>query len=98
MSKNESKTLNESFNQINPDILSRLQDLEWLWIDRDLFVQFEKRIKEIIWENPGSEAIIEWELAKTWLWFENLFASYNEKRLPWIIYSAANDDFWNLAA
>lgn len=94
MAKNDSKTLHESFQQLSPNIKSDLENLKWLWIDQNLFLQFEDRIKKIIWENPGSEDIITSELEKTWLSVENLFASYN-REFRSILSIAANDDYIN---
>ena len=60
MAKNrESKTLHESLEgQVDPQIQQNLENLKWLWLDPELFAQFEKRITQIIWENPGSEAVV----------------------------------------
>ncbi len=99
MAKNrESKTLNESLDgQIDPQIQQNLENLKWLWLDPELFTQFEKRITQIIWENPGSEAVVSWELEKTWLSVEALFASY-DRRFRSILDHASNDDFYSEAA
>ena len=66
MAKNESKTLNESFeNNISPDIQANLENLKGLGIDPTLFAQFESRIKEIIGENPESEDVVIGEIQRT---------------------------------
>lgn len=80
MAKNESKTLNESLDAYtNPDIKKNLEDLRQLWIDPELFAEFEERIKRIIWENPWSEDIVIWELWKTQISIENLLANYKRE-------------------
>ncbi len=99
MSKNnESKTLNESLEQnINPEIQSNLENLKWLWIDPELFAQFEEKIKKIIWDNPWSEDVVSSELQKTWLSVEALFSWYN-REFRSILDHAANDEDYPLAA
>lgn len=95
---NESKTLNESLEQsINPEIQSNLENLKWLWIDPELFAQFEQKIKKIIWDNPWSEDVVSSELQKTWLSIEALFFWYN-REFRSILDHAANDDEYPLAA
>lgn len=98
MAKNESKTLNESFDaNVDSEIASNLENLKWLWIDPELFAQFEQRVKQIVWENPWSEDVVVAELWKTWLSVENLFANYN-REFRSILNTAANDDDFSLAA
>ena len=98
MAKNESKTLNESFeNNISPDIQANLENLKGLGIDPTLFAQFESRIKEIIGENPESEDVVIGEIQRTALWVENLFAGYH-RQFRSAVNAAANDDDISLAA
>lgn len=90
----ESKALNKKLEaQINPEISDRLKELQALWIDSELFAQFEQRIKKIIWENPWSEEVVVWELQKTWLTVETLVINSNRKFRS-ILNNAANDDFY----
>lgn len=99
MAKNrESKTLHESLEgQVDPQIQQNLENLKWLWLDPELFAQFEERINQIIWENPGSEAVVSGELEKTWLSVEALFSNY-DRRFRSILDHASNDDFHAEAA
>lgn len=96
MAKNrESKTLNQSLDaKMSPEIQKNLEDLKWLWIDPELFTQFEKRITQIIGENPWSEAVVAWELEKTWLSVEALFTNY-DRRFRSILDHASNDEFYS---
>jgi len=88
----ESKTLNEKLEaQVNPEISERLKELEALWIDSELFAQFEKRVKDIISKNPWSEDVVSWELQKTQLSVENLFANYSRQFRSILDHSANND-------
>ncbi len=99
MAKNrESKTLHESLDaKIDPQLQQNLENLKWLWLDPELFAQFEQRINQIIWENPGSESVVAGELEKTGLSVEALFANY-DRRFRSILDHAANDDLYSEAA
>lgn len=99
MAKNrESKTLNQSLDaQMHPEIQANLENLKWLWLDPELFAQFERRITQIIGENPGSEEVVAGELEKTWLSVEALFSNY-DRRFRSILDHAANDDLYSDAA
>lgn len=93
MGKNrKSEALNEKLEaQINPEISDRLKELKALWIDPELFAQFEQRIKKIIWENPWSEEVVVWELERTWLTVETLVINSNRKFRS-ILNDAANNN------
>lgn len=96
MAKNESKTLNESLDgHIDPNLKANLENLKGLGVDPTLFAQFEARVNEIIWENPGSEGVVAAELQKTTLNMEQLFAWYNRQFRSIVTTVSANDDiFW----
>ncbi|MDD5769942.1 MAG: hypothetical protein PHE25_03160 [Candidatus Gracilibacteria bacterium] len=107
----ESPTLNAKVDaNINPEILSNLRDLEGLGIDKDLFAGFEKRVLQIVSQNPGSEHLVVAELGKTQLSIENLgnnggknrekkdLMAYTQERIRGVIWQAANDEQFGLAA
>ncbi|MGE4444378.1 MAG: hypothetical protein AB7E37_05300 [Candidatus Altimarinota bacterium] len=99
MAKNkESKTLNQSLDaQMHPEIQANLENLKGLGLDPELFAQFERRITQIIGENPGSEEVVAGELEKTGLSVEALFSNY-DRRFRSILDHAANDDLYSDAA
>lgn len=98
MDKHESEFLNKNLDwYTNPDIKINLENLKWLWIDTELFTQFERRIMSIIWENPWSECLIVSELWKTQISLENLLDNYNRKFRSIINYTANNDFFEDVA-
>lgn len=92
--KKESPMLKKHLEtKIHPAIQANLESLQWLWIDPELFAQFESRIKEIIQQNPASEEVVAWELGKTQIGVEALFTNYN-REFRSILDHAANDDIY----
>ena len=81
MAKNKnSETLNSVLSEkVDSDILAKLENLKSLGFDSDIFGEFHKRVMWIIWENPNASEVIAWELEKTALSVEDLFAKYNRK-------------------
>lgn len=82
---NNSEWLNNFFEKnTNPEIKDRLSDLKVFWIDPELFAQFEKRVNDILSQNPWTEHIISNELQKTQIAFEQL-EDYSRRRIKWVI-------------
>lgn len=81
MAKNKnSETLNSVLSEkVDSDILAKLENLKSLGLDSDIFGEFHQRVMWIIWENPNATEVIAWELEKTALSVEDLFAKYNRQ-------------------
>ena len=81
MAKNKnSETLNSVLSEkVDSDILAKLENLKSLGLDSDIFGEFHQRVMWIIWENPNASEVIAWELEKTALSVEDLFAKYNRQ-------------------
>lgn len=79
MAKNKnSETLNSVLSEkVDSDILAKLENLKSLGLDSDIFGEFHQRVMWIIWENPNASEVIAWELEKTALSVEDLFAKYD---------------------
>jgi len=90
----ESKTLNETLeNYVNPEILERLNRLQAMWLDPELFMPFEKRVLSILQQNPLSEDIIIASLDKTSISLEQLNTWY-KREFRTTVNHAVNDDFY----
>ena len=83
MKTNKSLKLEEVFqkNTLNefPEIDSKFKTLEALWMDPKELAKFHDRLVGIVSENPNASEVIAWELEKTALSVEDLFARYNRK-------------------
>ncbi len=75
----ESDALNARLEeQVNPEILANLANLEWL-IDPDLFAWFREKIVKIVWENPWSEDVVVSKIWEIWIKAENLYIWYQRQ-------------------
>lgn len=96
-----SKTLNETLDsKIEGDLNERLENLKALWLDVELFWDFQKRIEGILQQNPEAEEIVLSEVDKTTIWVEQMMTDYNDKFRSILIAWSDNEDYleWNISS
>jgi len=95
----ESKTLNETLkNYVNPEILERLNRLQAMWLDPELFMPFEKRVLSILQQNPLSEDVVSMELDKTQIAIEQVQTWYDRKFRSIVNHPSNDDNYWTTLA
>lgn len=89
-----SKTLNETLDsKIDGDLNERLENLKALWLDVELFWDFQKRIEDILQENPEAWDIVISEVDKATIWVEQMMSDYNDKFRSILIAWSDNEDY-----
>lgn len=89
-----SKTLNETLDsKIDGDLNERLENLKALWLDVELFWDFQKRIEGILQENPEAWDIVISEVDKATIWVEQMMSDYNDKFRSILIAWSDNEDY-----